>query len=36
MTMKSHLFSRLALLAAGFTACAPGLAHAQTMEYGDV
>ena len=36
MTMKSHLFSHLALLAAGFGACAPGLAHAQLMSYGDV
>lgn len=34
--MKSPLINRLALLALGLTAGLPGIAHAQSMAYGDV
>ena len=36
MTMKSRLFNTAAALAASFAAGLPGLAHAQTLPYGDV
>ena len=34
--MKSHLFSRVAALAAGLALILPGVAHAQLLPYGDV